>query len=156
MKSIIGILIFTFAFTFANAQTKKVKERDLKGTWQMKIDLGEEFLEDDIQDEDNILARVILTATSSFVTGLLDELDLRFEFLDDNTCKIYVSVFDSDEEIEYAKWNINKEGQLQITDTDSFNMDMDEYWVMEDDILVAKENGHNITDDGFVYMYKLD
>lgn len=156
MKSIIGILLFTFAFTFANAQTKKVKERDLKGTWQMKIDLGEDFLEEDIEDEDNILARMILSATSSFVTGLMDELDLRFEFLDDNVCKIYVSVFDSDAEVEYADWRINDRGQLFISDTDSFNMDSDEYWVMEDGLLVAKEDGENITDDGYVYMYKLD
>ncbi|PIB34782.1 hypothetical protein BFP72_04865 [Reichenbachiella sp. 5M10] len=156
MKSIIGVFVFVLACYVVEAQPKKVKTRDLNGVWQLKIDLGEEFLEEEMEDEDNAFARVILQATGSFVNGILDELDIRFEFLPDNRCMVYVSAFDSDTEIEEARWEINRDGQLVISDTDSFQTSDEEYWMMQDDILIAMKDGEVLEDDARIYMVRLD
>ncbi|MGL1886559.1 MAG: hypothetical protein OCD76_08600 [Reichenbachiella sp.] len=156
MKSILGIIIFMAAFTFANAQSSKVKERDLRGIWQLKIDLGDDFLEDEIEDEENAFARIILETTGSLVTDIIEEIDVKFEFLPDNVCKVYASAFDSDREVEYVEWEINNRGQLIISDSDSYESDGIDYWMLEDDVLVAMEDGDVLTEDVAVYLVKLD
>ncbi|MBU2914841.1 hypothetical protein [Reichenbachiella agariperforans] len=156
MKSVLGIVVLMLTVNLIQAQPGKVREKDLDGVWQLKIDLGDDFLEEEIDDEDNAMARVIMQATGSFVDGILDEVDIRFEFLDGGECKIYVSAFGSDPEIETGKWSINKKGQLLISDTDSYQSDGDEYWMMEDDILIAMEDGEILEEDAHVYLVRID
>lgn len=157
MRSTIAIWIAAMTMSIVSyAQPQKVKARDLDGVWQMKIELEEDFIEKEIEDEDDVMARIIMQATGSFVDGILDELDIKFRFLDDNVCKIYVSAFGSDVEEETGEWYINSKGQLIISDTDSFQSDGDEYWMMQDDILIAMEDGEEMgDDDARVYMVKI-
>ncbi|MCV9385720.1 hypothetical protein [Reichenbachiella ulvae] len=156
MKSTIAIWVAAMTFSVVSyAQPQKVKERDLGGVWQMKIELGEDFIEKEIEKEDDVMARIIMQATGSFVDGILDELDIKFRFLDDNVCKIYVSAFGSESEVETGEWYINSKGQLIISDTDSYQSDGDEYWMMQDDILIAMEDGEILEDDAKVYMVRI-
>ncbi|UXP32339.1 hypothetical protein N6H18_18530 [Reichenbachiella agarivorans] len=156
MKSIFAILILVMTMFMAEAQPKKVRAKDLAGTWQLKIDLGDDFLEEEMDDEDNALARVIMQATGSFVSGIIDELDIQFQFLDNGKCKITATAFGSDPEVEMGQWKINDKGQLIISDTDSFKSSENEYWMMEDDILIVMEDGEVISDDARVYMVRVD
>lgn len=139
---------------FANAQ-EKVAEKDLEGIWELRIELREDFLEDEIEEEDNALARIILRSVDGFVEGILENLDIAFEFKADGRCKVYVDAFGADE-IEYTEWYINRKGQLIIEDTDDVHFGNDDYWMFEDDILVAYEDGDRKDDDAFVYLVRVD
>lgn len=157
MKSLFSVLVVVLTFSLvAQGQTRKVKERDIKGLWQLKIELGEDFMEKEIDEEDNAMTRVIMQATESFVDGILDELDIKFRFLDGGVCKVYVTAFGVDADEELGEWYINDKGQLIIEDTDSYQSDGNEYWMMQDDILVAMEDGEMLEDEARVFMVRLD
>lgn len=155
MNKLIIILGLLIGFQSAEAQSKKVSERALEGVWKMKITLSDDVFEDEIRDEDNAFARLILRATGNLVEGILDDIDIELEFKDNHDCRIYVSAFGV-EEVEYTEWYINSRGELYIDDSDSFKMGDDEYWVFEDDVLVAYERGRPLDDDAAVYLVKID
>lgn len=149
---LIGLLI---GVQSVSAQSWRVKERDLKGVWKMKISFSEDVFEEEIRDEENAFARLILRATGNLVEGILDDIDIELIFRDNHECKIYVSAFGV-EEVEYTEWHINSRGELYIDDSDSFQMGDDEYWVFEDDVLVAYEDGRPLDDDAAVYLVRID
>ena len=149
---IIGLLI---GCQSAFAQSGRVTERDLEGIWKMKISLDEDVFEREISDEDNAFARLILRATGNLVEGILDEIDIEIDFRDNHECRIYVSAFGV-EEIEYSEWYINRRGELYIDDSESFQMGDDEYWLFEDGVLVAYEDGRPLDDEAAVYMVRVD
>ncbi len=149
---LIGLLI---GYQSADAQSSRVRERDLEGIWKMKISLDESVFEQEISDEDNAFARLILKATGNLVEGILEEIDIELEFRDNHECRIYVSAF-GEEEVEYTDWRINSRGELYIEDSDSFQMGDDEYWIFEGDVLVAYEDGRPLDDDAAVYLVKVD
>ena len=61
MKKLILIIPMLFLVLFANAQKKKVKERDLDGVWKMVIKIDKEEVADELDDEDNIFAKFRFT-----------------------------------------------------------------------------------------------
>lgn len=155
MKKLIFIIPLLFIVVFANAQSRKVKERDLKGTWKLNIDIDMDDIEDELEDEDNVFARIVLKSVSGLVDGILDELDIYFEFQDDGRLKVMVNGFGADE-VEYSKWYINRRGELIIEDTDSFNTDRDDYWKFDGSILVAYDEDGRVDDDARVYLVNVD
>ena len=97
-----------------------------------------------------------MRSVGGLVEGILDNLDISFEFKEDGRCKIYVDVFGVNE-VEYTEWYINRRGQLIIEDTDNVHFNSDDYWMFEDDILVAyDDDGDDIDDDAFVYLVRVD
>lgn len=154
MKKLIIILGLLIGFQSVYAQSK-VRERDLEGVWKMKISLSDDVFDEEIRDEDNVFARLILRATGNLVEGILDEIDIELEFRPNHECRIYVSAF-GEEEVEYTEWYINGRGELYIDDSDSFKMGSDEYWMFEDDVLVAYEDGRPLDDDAAVYLVRID
>ena len=154
MKGLLIAALMLVTVGFANAQ-ERVTEKKLEGIWELRIELREGFLEDEIEEEDNALARVILKSVDGLVEGILDNLDIAFEFKSDGRCKVYVDAFGADE-IEYTEWYINRKGQLIIEDTDEVNFGKDDYWMFEDDILVAFDDGERVDDDAFVYLVRVD
>lgn len=156
MKKLLIIVPLLFLVVFANnAQGKKVKERDVLGTWRLVIDVDMEELEDDIEDEDNPFARVVMRSVSGLVDGILDNLDIYFEFRDNGRLKVTVDAFGVDE-VEYSEWYINRRGELIIEDTDSFNTDDDDYWMFDGDLLVAYDDDGSMDDDARVYLVNVD
>ena len=156
MKGIIISLIVIFGVVSLQAQTRKVKENDLKGIWQMKIMLKEGLIEDELDEEDNAFAKMIIAATGSLVEGVLEEIDVKFEFLPDGVCKVYSSAFDSDQDVDYTKWSINSRGELRIDDSDSYNTNDDDYWLFEDDVLLLYNNNGMPDEDAKVLLYRID
>lgn len=140
----------------ANAQSK-VKEKDLDGVWMLKIEIDEENWKREIEDEDNAIARAVIRGVSGLVDGILDEIDVRFEFLKNNEVRIFTEVF-GEEEVEYTDWNINSRGELEIGDTDHFDNADDTVWMMEDGILVAydRDGKYKKDDDARVYLVRID
>lgn len=147
------VLFTTFSFS---THAQKLKEKQLMGVWMMKIEINEETWEKEAQDEENALARAFVKGISGFVDGVLEEIDLKFEFLPDNEAKVSVTVL-GEQEIEYTDWFINSNGELEIGDTDLYDSDSETVWRMEDGILVAydKDGSYSADDDTLVYMVKL-
>ncbi|MFY0652673.1 MAG: hypothetical protein JXQ96_11595 [Cyclobacteriaceae bacterium] len=136
MKKIILIIpMLLFIVLSVNAQTKKVKEKDLKGEWKLVIDIDKDDITDELDEEDNVFARLIVKSVAGIVDGVLDEIDIRFEFQSNQRLKITVNAF-GEEDVEYSNWKINKRGELIIEDSDSFDSD-DDYWLFQGDVLVA-------------------
>ena len=155
MKKIAIFTLLLFGVGAVQAQTK-VNERDIDGIWELRIELREGFLDDEIDEEDNVLARIIMRSVGGLVEGILDNLDISFEFKEDGRCKVNVDVFGVNE-VEYTEWYINRRGQLIIEDTDNVHFSSREYWMFEDDILVAyDDDGEDIDDDAFVYLIRVD
>lgn len=155
LQSITLMMVLGFMSTTLMAQDK-VTRKDVEGkTWQLKIDIDDE-LEDEIDDADSALERIIIKSVAGMVDGIIDGIDIYFEFKSNNELKVTVEAF-GEREVEYTEWFINKDGALVIEDTDSFNSDDDNIWLMVDDVLVAfDEDWDGDLDDQNVYLVRID
>jgi len=137
-KTLLLAGLLALVFSGARAQ-KSVKESDLKGVWKLVIDIDKEEIKRDIEDEDNVLAEIFAKSITSAVFGIIDEIDIRFEFLPDNRLRVETNVF-GESDVEYSDWYINRDGELIIGDTDNVkvnNDDDDDYWLKDGNYLVA-------------------
>ncbi|MEM6735102.1 MAG: hypothetical protein AAGC64_09095 [Bacteroidota bacterium] len=144
---ILGAICIGF---FANAQ--KAKQKDIIGTWKLIIDIEEEMKEE-VEEADTMLEEVLINTISGFVSGIMEDVEIYFDFRKNNKVKIMVYAYD-EEETEYGSWFINQKGYLEIKDIDNddnFSVDSDE-WRLMDGILVNDKNEQNHT----VYMTKVD
>ena len=125
----------------------KVKERHLRGTWKLYIDLEEEME----KEETNVGARMILGA----VDGLLGGIDIELEFHKDNQLKVMVDAY-GDEDVEWGSWHI-KEGKLYLDDSDSYSFD-DTAWMLKKGRLQAYEYNDRgkLDEKSAVYMRRID
>jgi len=100
------LLLCTLATTL-QAQDR-VREDDLVGTtWKMVFELEEEA--------DNVFERIVLNA----VDGIMDEIDIYFEFYEDNEMTVSARAFGEDDDDEdESEWYINGRGQLIIEGSD--------------------------------------
>ena len=133
---------------------QKVTEKDIIGTWKLVIDIEEE-MDKEAEDADTMLEEVFIKAISGFVDGILDDIEIYFDFREDNELKITVNAYD-EKETEYGRWFINRRGYLEIEDIDdddriSIDTDDDE-WKLIDGLLIS--NDHE--DDRTVYMTRVD
>ncbi len=150
------ITLFTLALCFAiGAQAQRVQEKDIIGTWKLIIDIEEE-MEDEAEEADTMLEEIFIKAVSGFVGGIMEDIEIYFEFKRNNDLKITVNAYD-ETETETGSWYINKRGYLVIEDIDedddsfSISTDNDE-WKLIDGILVSEEHEKNRN----VYMTKVD
>ncbi|MEM8893093.1 MAG: hypothetical protein AAGC88_00865 [Bacteroidota bacterium] len=158
MKRITSTLVMLslFVVTTAHAQSK-VKEKDVYGAWVLKIEIKEETWEQELEDQDNAIARAVIQGVSGLVDGILEEIDIRFEFMDDNEVRVSTEAF-GDDDVEYTDWYINSQGELEIGDTDHWDDNDDTVWLMEDGLLIAydRDGRTKVDDDARVYMVKID
>ena len=123
---------------FSSQAQKKVKERDLNGHWQMVFDFDDDFIEEEIAEEDfPWIGEIVAKGVSGIVLDILDEVDVRFEFQKDNRLKIMVDAF-GEESVEYAHWFIDSKGGLVLDDDDND----DDIWLFDKGKLYAYER-HN-------------
>lgn len=147
------ILMAALGFGFF-AQAQKVKEKDLIGTWKLVIDI-EEAMEEEADDADTMLEEVFINAISGIVGGILEDVEIYFDFQPNNELKITVNAYD-ETETEYGRWFINKRGYLEIEDSDDdddfhFESDDDE-WKFIDGLLISSDH----EDDRNVYMTRVN
>ncbi|MFZ9045850.1 MAG: hypothetical protein ACO2ZZ_08280 [Cyclobacteriaceae bacterium] len=138
----------------ATQAQQKVNEDDLVGNWKLVIDIEEE-LEREADEEDNPFARMMIRGVSGLVEGILDNIDIYFDFQRDGEVKILVEAFDENE-VDYAKWYINRNGELIIEDLDNdkIQFDDDDVWMMDGKFLVSIEEDGTIQEN--VYMTKIE
>lgn len=148
MKRITTTLLLLAVCVSLQAQSK-VRERDILGDWDLIIDLDEvkEEIEDDLDREDNWLARRFARGISNFALDIVESIDVRMRFREDGEVKIMLNIF-GERDSEYARWYINRDGELIIEDDDrrrgkrKFSMgysDDDSVWMMKDGKLQAYE-----------------
>lgn len=146
MKKSLLILLALFIFTHAVSYAQsRVKDRDLRGTWELVFNIDEAA--------ETATERVILNA----VDGLLDEIEIQMVFEEDNITRVMVNAF-GEEEVEYSDWEINNKGQLLLGDTEHFQSDDDRVWMFDKGKLFAYERGRKgelekVTE---IYMKRID
>ena len=80
-----------------STQAQKVQEKDVIGTWKLVIDIDDE-LEEEAENADNVLEEVIIKSVSGLVSGIMDNIDIYFEFQKNNEVMITVDAFGEIEE----------------------------------------------------------
>ena len=138
-----------------STQAQKVKEKDILGTWKLVIDVEKE-LDDEADEAETLLEEVIIKSVSGLVSGILENIDIYFEFQKDNELEITVKAY-GEVERERGTWYINKRGYLVIedieSDDDRFNISADDdEWKLVDGLLVSDDDD----DDKNVYMTRVD
>ena len=107
---ILVICLFMFGSLSTVQAQSRVKERNLRGTWKLEIELD--------KDADTAMGRIVENA----VDGLLDEIDIYMDFRKNNELVVTVNAF-GEKEVEYSEWYINDAGELHIGDSDHFQTD---------------------------------
>ena len=152
MKKTTILFVATICFVFA-AHSQRVQEDDIIGKWKLVINIEEE-MEEEAEDADTMLEEVFIKAISGFVGGILEDIDIYFDFRENNEVKITVYAYD-EKETEYGSWKINRRGYLEIDDLDDedddFDIDTDDEWKFVDGILVSDEHEK----DRNVYMKRV-
>lgn len=151
IQLIITLLLASSAFTALYGQ-QAVTEKDLLGTWKLVIDIDDE-LEKAENEEESFLDQVILSSVSGLVSGIMDNIEIHMEFKPGGELKVNVNAFD-EQETEYSEWYINEEGQLMISETESFSSEDQDYWLMDSGVLLLYEENSRQPNEN-VYMVKL-
>ncbi len=150
------IILFTAALCLTfTSQAQRVSEKDIIGTWKLVINIEEE-MEEEAEDADTMLEEVFIKAISGFVGGIMDDIEIYFEFQSDNDVKITVNAYD-EVETERGSWYINRRGYLVIEDIEDDDDDFsistdDDEWKLIDGILVSDEHEKDRT----VYMTRVN
>ncbi len=139
-----------------------LNERRLLGTWELIIeDLDFEKIRkvrnkhrDDLDVGDR-LGSAIEQAALTFVSDLLVDFEIRFTFLKDHTAELNIFIL-GEHEKEYLEWKITNKRELILRDKDDNYFDMDDVWVLENGKLVSKEKHNTDSNEGDVYLVKVN
>lgn len=152
MKHSFLILAFLLMWPASSSAQDRLREKDLEGTtWKMVFDLDNER---EKAEADNAFERIVLSA----VDGLLDEIDVYFEFDRRGRMSIWVGAFgDDEEEEERSDWRITRDGYLELGDSDSFDSD-DTVWMRDGDLLIPFERKRNgrLEREQAIYLKRVD
>jgi hypothetical protein len=151
-KLTIFSLILLLGFS---SQAQKVQEKDILGTWKLIINVDEE-LDEEAEEAETLLEEIIIKSVSGLVSGVLDNIEIYFEFKRNNDVIVTVNAYGETEEDE-GTWYINRRGYLVIEDIDDndddFNISTDDdEWKLIDGLLISEDH----QDDRNVYMTKVD
>jgi len=148
-KTILTLFVLYFGCL---SQAQKIKEKDVLGVWKLVLNI-EKAIEEEAEDADTMLEEAFINAISGLIGGIMDNIDIYFEFKENNKLRITVNT-DDESETAYGKWFISKSGCLQTEgfDGDNFDIDTGNEWKLTDGILVAKDYEENRS----VYMTKVD
>jgi len=131
--AVLTFVLVCFVVPGVFAQSK-IKQRDLRGTWKLVVDIDKE-------DGENMIERAALGA----VDGILSGMDISFTFEKNNELKVTVYIF-GEEEIEYSNWELTDDGGVYIGDNEHFQIE-DTIWYMEGDRLIAREQNKKDWDE---------
>ncbi len=152
MKKII-IILSVFLFSFST-YGQRLKKRDVIGTWKLVMNV-EEVMKQEADESDTMMEEIFIKTLSGFVGGIIDDIDIYFEFQENNKLKITVNAYD-ESETGRGSWFINNKGYLLIEDlenNDNLKIDASaEEWKLIDGILITDEQEK----DRNVYMAKID
>ena len=156
MKKALTLILIGLTTLGTYAQGSRVKSKDIEGkNWKLIINIDEELEEakKDAEEEDSFLGEIIVNSVSGLVSGIMDELEIFMEFRANGEVKMTVEAF-GEREIEYSEWSIDSKGRLRISDTERFQTDDDDYWLMEDGVLISFEENGELNEN--VYLVNIE
>ncbi|HHP7241619.1 MAG TPA: hypothetical protein ACFCUD_08090 [Cyclobacteriaceae bacterium] len=148
--SVLSVIIF-FATYYASAQ-QIIKPGEIMGVWKLQININDE-LNKEAGESETIFEELVIKSVGTFVDGVINEIDIYFEFLSNYECIIQVKAFD-EEDISYGEWKI-KNGKLYISDDGSpvLDFDNDDAWLLKDGLLIPDPDDE--ANPSEVYMIKI-
>ena len=160
MRNTLIILACLLIIPIISYGQKKVKEKDIIGTWQLIIPLNE--MDDDDEDEDyenrevdeSFLGHVISSGVKALVANILDEIEIEFEVRKDGTIEI-TAMGERDDDDDNV-WLINSEGELVIKERGERISDNDDVWLLKDGKLQAYEKRGSRLKEKDVYLKRVD
>lgn len=146
---IIGLLAFG---NHAQAQ-KKIKESDVIGTWKLNINIDEAMQEakNDLDEEDNLIGKLVLNSVSGLIDNIMDEIDIYLDFQKGGKLEILVKAF-GEKEIEYSEWYITKSGEIFIESTEHIQTDNDRFVMTSNGIMVPADD---YEEDAKVFLVRI-
>lgn len=156
MKKITTLLAVTLIAVSTLTAQDRISESNLLGTWKMKIDAEKvmDEISDEADEEDNLLAKVILKSVSGLMEGVLDNMDIYITFKKGGDAIVTIDVFDSDDkQKDKARWRV-RGTTLYIEDVEDGGVDWegDGEWRMKDGVLILDQD----EDEMSVYMVRVD
>jgi hypothetical protein len=118
------IIALTLFLSLPAAAQDRVDPGALGGVWRLEFDI-------DPASGESAVERIAL----KLATGFLDEMEIRFSFLEENRLRVMVDAFDTKKE-DWSTWRITPEGYLAMGDSDHFDAE-DTLWYADGDRLVA-------------------
>ena len=155
MKKYTLLFAMLFFVSVASYSQDRMTENDVMGSWKMVIEIDEVMaeLEEEADESESMLAKVLMQSVSGIVEGVMDNIEIYIDFDRDGDASVLVEAFDEATEDEDTEWYI-KNNRLYIDETDSFNTDSEGYWVMRDDVLFFEDyDGDN---EVTVYMVRVE
>ncbi len=140
---VLAVLVIGLLAPIQALSQSRVYEKDIRGEWRLGTELKEKG--------ENPLSKAILGA----VDGFMDGIDIRFHFQKDGTVLV-TALGEEDDEDEEARWWVNDDGQLVISDDDN-DVDHD-VWMFKDGRLYAYdlEDGEIAESDERVFLERID
>ena len=88
IKRLLTLTALIVAITFSASAQKKLKYSDLEGKkWKLTIDVRD-AIEEELDDSDSFFERLVIKSVSGLVDNILDDIDIYFEFREDNELKV--------------------------------------------------------------------
>jgi len=117
-----ALALILLVSTSAAAQDR-VDRAALDGTWKLEFDIR-------LEDADNALERMAIRMAN----GLLEEMEIRFAFMDEGRLRVMVDAF-GDKEEEWSDWEITPEGYLRMGDSEHLKGE-DTLWYLDGERLL--------------------
>lgn len=114
MKRILLLVLGVAIMPAAAFSQSKIDSDELPGKWKLIIDV-----ESKADETENAFARAALRA----VGGLLEEVDIRFDFQEDGTALLEVTAFEEDADVDADEitWEVTRHGGLILGDSDKLD-----------------------------------
>jgi len=116
-------LALIFLVSTSAAAQDRVDRAALDGTWKLEFDIR-------LEDADNALERMAIRMAN----GLLEEMEIRFAFMDEGRLRVMVDAF-GDKEEEWSDWEITPEGYLRMGDSEHLKGE-DTLWYLDGERLL--------------------
>jgi len=142
-KTGITLCLIVFPIITALAQTP-VKNRKLKGEWELQIQVAEAVAEE--TKDLGVFGKMLAGAVAGFVDVALESVDVVFDFYNKDNVRLTVKTDDEAPEIESLNYRIDQ-GKLYINGLEEGDIDIsiDGYWMFEGKNLIHfNEDGDRV------------
>ncbi|MGB3464375.1 MAG: hypothetical protein WBA74_03860 [Cyclobacteriaceae bacterium] len=153
LKRLLTIAAFIIGLSASVSAQQKITKSDIENKrWKLVIDIKDE-IDGEIEESDGFFERIVLKSVGGLVDNILDEIEIYFEFKENNELKIISYAF-GERDVEYTTWRLDKNGALLIDSTENWKNKNNEKWHMVDDIIVAGDNYK--ADEAKVYLVSME
>jgi hypothetical protein len=145
---LLSLCLIIASFTLI-AQNKAIKEADILGRWDLHIEVQNAL--EEVKKDNDIVNNLMIASLSGFVTELISNIKIQFDFQKNGVLHVYTDAF-YNQEYDSTTWKIIKD-KIYIENNKNFNSDVSNYWYLENGVL-RSISGENI--NPHIYMIKIE